>query len=122
MFSARLKQFRKTAGLNQAQMARILAVSQTQVSNYENGNDGPSIDKLTTIADYFGVSIDYLVGRSDDPRGDEFLAKKEQALLATLPELFIPSYQAAKEKNPENLQQVIDTFTRMTKDYYSLTK
>ena len=122
MFSARLKQFRKTAGLNQAQMARILAVSQTQVSNYENGNDGPSIDKLTTIADYFGVSIDYLVGRSDDPRCDEFLTKKEQALLATLPELFLPAYQAAKEKNPENLQQIIDTFTRMAKDYYSLAK
>ena len=122
MFSARLKQFRKTAGLNQAQMARILAVSQTQVSNYENGNDGPSIDKLTTIADYFGVSIDYLVGRSDDPRCDEFLTKKEQALLATLPESLLPAYQAAKEKNPEKLQQIIDTFTKMSKDYYSLTK
>lgn len=122
MFSARLKQFRKTAGLNQAQMARILAVSQTQVSNYENGNDGPSIDKLTTIADYFGVSIDYLVGRSDDPRCDEFLAKKEHILLATLPALFIPAYNEAKEKNPEKLVEIIDTFTKMAKDYYSLSK
>ena len=99
-----------------------MAVSQTQVSNYENGNDGPSIEKLTTIADYFGVSIDYLVGRSDDPRFDEFLAKKEKALLATLPELFLPAYTEAKEKNPENLQQIIGTFARMAKDYHSLTK
>ena len=120
MFSARLKQFRKTAGLNQAQMAQILAVSQTQVSNYENGNDGPSIEKLTTIADYFGVSIDYLVGRSDDPRVSSM--GKEEVLLSKLPGELLPAYQAAKEKNPGNLSQIIETFEKIAVEYHSLSK
>ena len=48
------------------EFAKILGVSKQCVSNWENDNVVPSIDMLCRIADYFGVSTDYLLGRSDE--------------------------------------------------------
>ena len=91
-----------------------------------------SCPKPLILSDFFGVSTDYLLGRSDDPRREEFsagnrerrtvLKAKEQALLAALPASLLPAYQAAKEKNPENLPQIIETFAKMAADYNKLTK
>ena len=132
MFNYRLKQLRKAAGLNQSEIAAMLSVGQRQVSNYESGKDFPSEKTLIQLADFFNVSLDYLLDRSDDPRSEEFsadrraqrtsLKAKEIELLSTIPASLLPAYNEAKEKNPENLQQIIDTFTKMAKDYYSLTK
>ena len=132
MFSDRVKQLRKATGLNQAHIAERLSVGQRQVSNYESGKDFPSEQTLIQLADFFCVSLDYLLDRSDDPRSKEFsadrrekrasLKTKEAELLETLPASLLPAYNEAKEKNPESLQQIIDTFARMAKDYYSLTK
>ena len=46
-------------------MARDLHMSQNTISRYENGEREPGITELIHIADYFRVSIDYLVGRTD---------------------------------------------------------
>ena len=46
-------------------MAMDLNTNQNTISRYENGEREPSISDLIKIADYFGVSLDYLVGRSD---------------------------------------------------------
>ena len=43
------------------------------ISNFENGYKKPSLDILVRLADYFNVSIDYLIGRTNDPE----LHKKE---------------------------------------------
>ena len=132
MFNYRLKQLRKAAGLNQSEIAAMLSVGQRQVSNYESGKDFPSEKTLIQLADFFNVSLDYLLDRSDDPRSEEFsadrraqrtsLKAKEIELLSTIPASLLPAYNEAKEKNPENLQQIIDTFTKMAKNYHSLTR
>lgn len=65
-FSVRLKELRKEKRLTQKQLAEILFVDDTSISKYENGKNGPENLILQQMADYFNVSIDYLLGRSDN--------------------------------------------------------
>lgn len=58
---------RKSAKLNQAQMAEVLGITQAAISKIEKGERAASIEVLCALADYFDVSLDYLCGRSDDP-------------------------------------------------------
>ena len=51
----------------QKDLAELLKVTPRAMRNYESGLHEPSYDNLIALADYFDVSIDYLVGRSDDP-------------------------------------------------------
>ena len=61
----RIKELRKKKGISQLKLAMDLNMSQNTVSRYETGEREPGIAELVKIADYFGVSIDYLVGRTD---------------------------------------------------------
>lgn len=68
LFSERLLTLRKEKKLSQSQLAEQLSVSFHQVSKMEKGQRAASIEVLCALADYFDVSLDYLVGRSDDPQ------------------------------------------------------
>lgn len=64
MFADILKRLRtKQQGLTQAKFAEILGVSQQAVGLWERGKNMPSKELLVRIADYFGVTVDYMVGR-----------------------------------------------------------
>lgn len=63
----RIKELRKVRRITQLKMALDLHMSQNTISRYENGEREPGIAELIRIADYFHVSIDYLVERTDDP-------------------------------------------------------
>ncbi len=54
-------------GITQKQMAEICKINERSYQNYEGGDRVPNLDGLIALADYFDVSLDYLVGRSDDP-------------------------------------------------------
>ena len=60
-----IKKLRIAKGLNQVEFAKILNVTKQCVSNWENDNVVPSIEMLCKIADFFIVSTDYLLGRSE---------------------------------------------------------
>ena len=62
----RLRQLRIQKGLNKQELANILGVSGQTILNQENEIYEPSIEKLILIANYFNVSIDYLVERKND--------------------------------------------------------
>jgi len=61
----RLKELRKSKGLNQTDIAKLINVSLRQYRHYELENIDIPTAKMIILADYFGVSIDYLVGRTD---------------------------------------------------------
>lgn len=61
-----LKELRSNCGLTQLQLAGILDISKSNISKYEAGSVEPNMDTLIRIANYFNVSIDYLMGREDD--------------------------------------------------------
>ena len=62
----RLKELRKEKNLTQSQFGDLWGASQNTVSNWENGNREISQELLIKFSSYFGVSIDYLLGLSDD--------------------------------------------------------
>ncbi|MBR1969744.1 MAG: helix-turn-helix transcriptional regulator [Clostridia bacterium] len=66
MLSTSIKLLRTSRGLSQVELAKKLSVTKQTVSNWENDNIQPSIDMLERLADYFGVSTDYLLGRTED--------------------------------------------------------
>lgn len=59
----RLKELRKEKGLTQIEIGNILHVNKMTYNGYENENRQPPIEILCNIADYYNVSLDYLVGR-----------------------------------------------------------
>ena len=65
-FAQRIKQLRKEKSLKQQQLADQFSVKLRTYQGYEYGESYPEVAKLIAIADFFDVSLDYLVGRSDD--------------------------------------------------------
>ena len=64
----RLKELRKACGLTQTQFGALWNAPQNTVSNWENGNREISNELLMAFSKYFGVSVDYLLGREDTPK------------------------------------------------------
>ena len=62
-FSQRLKMLRKDKHLTQSQVAQRIGVTASMVSSYETDIRLPSYEVMLRIADVFGVSVDYLLGR-----------------------------------------------------------
>lgn len=67
VFEERLKELRKAHHLTQEELGQVIGVSRYAVLLYEKGTNCPEMKGLIGLADYFGVSIDYLVGRTDNP-------------------------------------------------------
>ena len=64
----RIRELRTARGLKQVELAKNLSVSQAALSGYETGKYEPDFDTLQKIADYFSVSVDYVIGRSDSSK------------------------------------------------------
>lgn len=65
MFGDRIRELRAAKGISQVELAERLSVSKQTISNWENGNILPSIEMLVKLADYFGMTTDYLLERTD---------------------------------------------------------
>ena len=63
----RIRDIRNDRGLTQEQIARFLHVSQNTYSQYEIGTTRFPLDVVVKLAEYYNVSMDYLVGLTDDP-------------------------------------------------------
>ncbi len=67
MFKIRLKELRESKGMTQRDFAAEFGVSKGTVGMWESGAREPrTIDEINRIADYFGVSTDYLLGRTEE--------------------------------------------------------
>ena len=64
-FEERLALRRREKGISQKELGDFLGVSRWSVLNYEAGKNRPDFEGLIALADFFEVSLDYLVGRSD---------------------------------------------------------
>ncbi|MEG1256855.1 helix-turn-helix transcriptional regulator [Clostridium sp.] len=64
-FGERLKELRESKGLTQEQISEVINVTRPTIAGYETKGKQPDYDKLKTLADYFNVSVDYLLGHSD---------------------------------------------------------
>lgn len=73
-FSERLRKLREEHGMLQRELADKLNLSRVTITQYERGKRSPEWDTLRKIADLFGVSVDYLLGRED--RRDKLLGEE----------------------------------------------
>jgi len=64
----RLREIRKARGISQLKLALDLNTNQNTISRYETGEREPGIVELIKIADYFDISVDYLLERTNDPK------------------------------------------------------
>ena len=77
----RLKELRKELKYTQKDVADFLNISQPAYGNYESGNRQPDYDTLKKLADFFNVTVDYILGRTEnESKLDELLSKEEFAL------------------------------------------
>ena len=65
MLGSNIKSLRALRGINQEELGKRIGVSKQSVSNWENENILPSIEMLVRIADFFGVTTDFLLGCSE---------------------------------------------------------
>ena len=65
-FAERIRELRKERGLKQTEMAKICGLNVRSYQYYEHGDCYPEVPGLVFLADYFGVSLDYLMGRKDE--------------------------------------------------------
>ena len=64
----RLKELRDRRGISQLKLAMDLGLTQNSVSRYESGAREADYKTLIALADYYGVSVDYILGRTDKKR------------------------------------------------------
>lgn len=114
-----LKKAREKAGLTQAQAAIAIGVSDGTYKNYEQGKREPNGDKMVTIANLFGVTTDYLLGR-DSQKSNELtptqreeiatqkwlsLDKEKRDALLQMMETCIKTFEAAESNHKKSQEQ-----------------
>lgn len=71
MIMNRIKSLRKAKKITQKQLGDVLGVAESTISMYESGNRQPDVDTMRKIADYFNVTIDYLIGGENISSSDK---------------------------------------------------
>lgn len=102
----RLRELRLQAGLNMAETAKLFKIPYTTYVSYDNGTYEPSLDMLIGFANHYGVSVDYLIGKTDDPRTRQ---QKQQA------EAELQEYLELLRTRPE-MKVLLDTVKDATKE------
>lgn len=67
-YRRRLREIREDRDLTQAQVAKVIQKSQQGYSHIENGRAELKIEDLIQLCDFYQLSADYVIGRTDDPR------------------------------------------------------
>ena len=76
MYYPRLRDMRDDHDLKQKEIAEILGIDQRVYSNYETGKREIPVRLLITLADYYNTSMDYLAGRTNNPKPPQKLQKR----------------------------------------------
>lgn len=103
----RLFELRTEKELSQRDLAKIMNVSQGTYNNWENSNTQPSIEQLIALAKFFDVSVDYLIGNSDN-----YGADKDNILTGNQRKILMLLYNA----DPKVQEAIISILSATTKD------
>src|SRR5690606_375789 len=118
MLGNRLRYLRKTLNLTQSELANTLGITRGTYAHYEIGKREPDYETLQKIADFFEVSTDYLLGRTDNPKGMDWGNKTEEEKKDLYKQFVIdkadePVTWKGKELTPEqvkHLSKMLDVF------------
>jgi MerR family transcriptional regulator, light-induced transcriptional regulator len=93
-FGSRLRYLRKSKMISQQELAGMLDITQTSIANYENNARFPNDTTLIKLADYFQVSLDYLLGRTEESIPfipDSLIKEKPEQIDPELSRLYLDS-------------------------------
>lgn len=110
IFSIRLKKQRKLKGLSQTALGEIIGLKPQAVNDMEHGRVKTTLDRASTLANYFNVPIDYLLGNGIFSNWEEIIERKEQvidSLEETVPMLKELNLSKASEKQ---LMRILPAF------------
>lgn len=99
----RITRSRKEKNLNQAQLAEKSGVTPAAISQIEKGSRTPTIPVLQRIASVLNVSIDYLLGKTDETELDDLLHDKEVRT-------FFRGFQSLDSEDKETIEKMVDFF------------
>lgn len=109
----KLKELREKKGLLQKDVANYLKIARNTYSQYEIGAREPDIITLISLADYFGVSIDYLVGRTDNPNiTNDVIVESADGNITSLDDAGL---------SPDDLSRITAVIEDVVKKYRSTT-
>jgi transcriptional regulator with XRE-family HTH domain len=105
-----ISQLRKQHNLSQSELADKINVSRTIIGNYERNTNTPSIDVIIKLARTFGVTVDFLIGESDNSSFDMDIVER------------INDIQKMDKQTKEVLFNVIDTYIQNFKTKKAFSK
>ena len=119
-FNKILKKLRKDNNMTQKELADKLDIARTTLANYEQGTRFPDKETLLSIADFFDVSLDYLVGRSPADKIKKALSEDEELLefweeLKDREDLQL-MFKQTKDLSPDTIQQIISIIKTFEKE------
>ena len=100
-----LRKIRTLSTLSLKDVADDLGIQKGTLGNIERSDKSPSLDMLFKLANYFCISVDYLLGRTDDPQYEKYIQPSEEAFFnhpATSKDL-IDKYKQDKATHPIEL-------------------
>jgi transcriptional regulator with XRE-family HTH domain len=114
MFGERLRELRKSnTKYTMKEFGRIFNLAESTISGYETGSRKPDMETIQRFADYFEVSTDYLLGRTDDPTTSN---KEENE------NLFFFDLEGLSEEDIEHLKEHIEFLRKKAKQYNNDSK
>lgn len=120
----RLKNLRKEKGLYQKDVAEEIGLTASAIGFYEQGKRKPDNDTLQRLADYYDVSTDYLLGRTNERSSADKIKKalsEDEELLEFWDELkdredLQLMFKQTKDLSPETIQQIISIIKTFEKE------
>jgi transcriptional regulator with XRE-family HTH domain len=108
MFAKRLKRLREDTGLQQQEMATKLGITRTTYHYYETGKREPDHETLVFLANEFGVTTDYLLGKTDYPQTVlKFDIPKELQQIG-ISYLIVAKHMQDKAIPPDDIERIIE--------------
>ncbi len=107
----RLKELRKQRNITQSELAKYLGVVKSTISLYENENRLPDIETINKLADYFNVTVDYLLGRETLAAGNlpEGAAETKKTSITPIEEQMLDIFREIGNKHGKEAQMALIT-------------
>ncbi|MGE5630248.1 MAG: helix-turn-helix domain-containing protein [Caulobacteraceae bacterium] len=117
MIGARLRELRQSKGITQNELGSVLGVGKTTISQYESETRKPDSIMLQSIADYFNVTVDFLLGRTDNPNTVILEGDQIPEELRNVDVELIEVIKEAKESGltPSEIKEILEFARKMKK-------
>lgn len=113
LLGVRLRQLRKARKLTQEDVAHQIGVARTTYAMYEQNSREPDNETLQKLADFFQVSVDYLLGRTDEPSPSQGFVQDYSPFLKAIKE----KYPGVNIDDPEVQRKLMKAIDLVLEDY-----